>query len=67
MHVNSFDIIELQDWRSFNLNITKKCIVVNLIYNVCNERLVKQSFLYGKLQVNLHHIYITRSLEIFQF
>jgi hypothetical protein len=56
MHVNSFDILELQDWRSFNLDITKKCTVIDPNYYVCSEKFVKQSFLYGKLHVNLHHI-----------
>jgi hypothetical protein len=57
MYVNSFDILELQDWRSFSLNITKKHTAANPIEYVYNERFVKQSFLYGKLHVNLHHIY----------
>jgi hypothetical protein len=57
MHVNSFDILELQDWRFFNLDITKKCTATNTIYYVYSERFVKQSFLYGKLHVNLHHIW----------
>jgi hypothetical protein len=57
MHVNSFDILKLQDWRSFSLNITKKCIATNPIYNVYSEKFIKKSFLNGKLHVNLHHIY----------
>jgi hypothetical protein len=57
MHVNSFDILEWKDWRSFNLDITKKYTTTNLVNYVCSERFVKQSFLYGKLHVNLHHIY----------
>ncbi len=60
MYVNSFDILELQDWRSFNLDITKKHIDVDLIYYVYSERFVKQSFLYGELHVNLYHIWSYR-------
>jgi hypothetical protein len=56
MHVNSFDILELQDWRSFSLDITKKRIIADPDYYVWSERFVKQSFMYGKLHVNLHHI-----------
>jgi hypothetical protein len=63
MHVNSFNILELQDWRSFNLNITKKCTIVDPIYYVCSERFVTQSFLYGKSHVNLHHIYNYKVIE----
>jgi hypothetical protein len=57
MHVNSFDILELQYWKSFSLNITKKHTTANPVYYVYNERFIRQSFLYGKLLVNLHHIY----------
>jgi len=29
---NSNDILELQDWRSFSLDITKKCTVADPVY-----------------------------------
>ncbi len=57
MHVNSIDILELHDWISFNLDITKKRTIVDLIYYVYSEKFVRQSFLYGKLHVKLHRIY----------
>jgi len=32
MHVNSNDILKLQDWKSFSLDITKKRTIVDLFY-----------------------------------
>jgi hypothetical protein len=66
MHVNSFDILELQDWRSFNLDITKKCTYVNLVYYAYSERFVRQSFLYGKLHVICITFGVMWSLDILQ-
>jgi hypothetical protein len=62
MHVNSFEILELQDWKSFNLDITIKCIVAYPLYYAYNERFVKLSFIYGKLHVNLHHIWSYKNI-----
>jgi hypothetical protein len=57
MYGNSFNILELQDLKSFNFDIIIKRTIVNLIYYVYNERFIRQSFLYGKLHINLHHIW----------
>jgi hypothetical protein len=32
MHVNSNDILELQDWKSFSFDITKKRTILDLVY-----------------------------------
>jgi hypothetical protein len=55
MHVHSFDILELQGRRSFRMTSIKNAST-NLVYYAYNDKFVRQSFLYGKLHVNLYHI-----------